>query len=179
MLFHLILKTTLWSRCHYYWASLLAEKVKNAPAMRETWVRSLGWKDPLEKKMATHSSMLVWEIPRTEGLVGYSPWGHRESDMTERLSLFTIIIAILQIKKMRHGMDCLSHREWVFPSKWGNSNAWKVLHATDSQTPQIQHVQQEGQSVRRRNCERRQIREEKCVLLLPLKTGEGAMHLRT
>ena len=129
--------------------------------------------------MATHSSMLVWVIPRTEGLVGYSPWGHRESDMTEQLSLFTIIIAVLQIKKMRHGMDCLSRSERVFPSKRGNSNTWKVLHATDSQTPQIQHVQQERQSVRRRNCEKRQIREEKCVLLLTLKTGEGAMHLRT
>ena len=63
--------------------------------MRETWVRSLGWKDPLEKKMATHSSILAWEIPRTEGLVGYSPWGHKESDMTEQLSLFTIVIAVL------------------------------------------------------------------------------------
>ena len=161
MLFHSILKTTLWSRCHYYRASLVTQKVKNVPVMRETWVRSLGWKDPLEKKMATHSSILAWEIPRTEGLVGYSPWGHKESDMTEQLSLFTIVIAVLQIKKMRHGMDYLSHRQWVFPSRWGNSNTWKVLHAIASQTPQIQHVQQEGQSVRRRNCERKQRSERR------------------
>ena len=95
----------------------MAQKVKNVPVMRETWVQSLGWKDPLEKKMASHSSILAWEIPRTEGLVGYSPWDHKGSDMTEQLSLFTIVIAVLQIKKMRHGMDYLSHRQWVFPSR--------------------------------------------------------------
>ena len=43
--------------------SLVAQTVKNPPAMRETWVRSLGWKDPLEEKMATHSSILAWRIP--------------------------------------------------------------------------------------------------------------------
>ena len=40
--------------------------VKHLPAMRETWVRSLDWEDPLEKEMATHSSILAWKIPRTE-----------------------------------------------------------------------------------------------------------------
>ena len=44
---------------------LVAQLVKNPPAMRETWVRSLGWKDPLEKGKATHSSILVWRIPWT------------------------------------------------------------------------------------------------------------------
>ena len=47
-------------------ASLVAQKVKNLPAMQETWVWSLGWEDPLEKGMATHSSILVWRIPWTE-----------------------------------------------------------------------------------------------------------------
>ena len=50
-------------------------------AMQETQVRSLGWEEPLEKGMATHSSILVWGIPRTEE--GYSPRGLKESDMTE------------------------------------------------------------------------------------------------
>ena len=49
----------------YYWASLVAQRVKNVPAMRETWVRSLGWEDPLEKETATHSSILAWRIPWT------------------------------------------------------------------------------------------------------------------
>ena len=49
----------------YYWASLVAQLVKNPPAMQETCVRSLGWKDPLEKEKATHSSILAWRIPWT------------------------------------------------------------------------------------------------------------------
>ena len=44
----------------------MAQTVKNPPAMQETWVQSMGWEDPLEKGMATHSSILVWEIPWTE-----------------------------------------------------------------------------------------------------------------
>ena len=49
----------------YSWASLLAQTVKNPPAMQETWLRSLGWEDPLEKGMATHSSITAWRIPWT------------------------------------------------------------------------------------------------------------------
>ena len=48
------------------WASLVAQMVKRLPGMRETWVRSLGWEDPLKKEMATHSSTLAWKIPWTE-----------------------------------------------------------------------------------------------------------------
>ena len=61
--------------------------VKNLPARQERLVRSLGWEDPLEKGMATHSSILVWRIPWTKDLVGYSPWGHKESDLAEKLAL--------------------------------------------------------------------------------------------
>ena len=50
----------------YSWASLVAQTVKNLPAIRKTWVQSLGWEDPLEKEMATHSSILAWRIPWTE-----------------------------------------------------------------------------------------------------------------
>ena len=50
---------------HYSWASLLAQLVKNPPAMQETWVHSPGWEDPLEKGKATHSSILAWKIPWT------------------------------------------------------------------------------------------------------------------
>ena len=57
---------------------------KELPAMREMWVRSLGWEDPLEKGNATHSSFLAWRIPWTV----YSPWGRKEWDMTERLTLY-------------------------------------------------------------------------------------------
>ena len=54
------------------WVSLVAQLLKNLPAMWETWVRSLGWEDPLEKGKATHSAILAWRIP----------WGHKESDVT-------------------------------------------------------------------------------------------------
>ena len=50
----------------YSWTSMVAQMVKNPPAMRETWVQSLGWEDPLEKGTATHSSILAWRIPWTE-----------------------------------------------------------------------------------------------------------------
>ena len=49
----------------YSWAFLVAQLVKNPPAMQETWVQSLGWEDPLEKEKATHSSILAWRIPWT------------------------------------------------------------------------------------------------------------------
>ena len=55
--------------------------------MQETQVQSLGWEDPLEKEMATHSSILSWRILHGQrSLVGYSPWGHKQLDTTERLT---------------------------------------------------------------------------------------------
>ena len=47
----------------YLWTSLVAQRVKRLPSMQETWVRSLGGEDPLEKEMATHSSNLAWKTP--------------------------------------------------------------------------------------------------------------------
>ena len=66
----------------------MAQTVKNPPAMQETWVQSLGWEDPLEKRTATHFSILAWRIPWIEELGGLqSPWGRKESDITEPLTL--------------------------------------------------------------------------------------------
>ena len=56
----------------------MAQRLKHLPAMREIWVQSLGWEDPLEKEMATHSSILAWRIPWTE-----EPGGLQSTDMTE------------------------------------------------------------------------------------------------
>ena len=61
----------------YLRASLGAQMVKNPPAMQETWVRSLGWEDPLEKGMPTHSSILAWRIPWTEEPGSYRAWHRR------------------------------------------------------------------------------------------------------
>ena len=68
-------------------ASLLAQMVKNLPAMQETKVQSLGQEDLLEKGMATHSSILAWRIPWTEEAGGLQSWGCEESDTTEPLTL--------------------------------------------------------------------------------------------
>ena len=70
-----------------FWVSLVAQRVKNLPTMQETWVQSPGWEDPLEKEMATQSSILVWRIPWIEepgrglGVGGLAtvPAGHKES----------------------------------------------------------------------------------------------------
>ena len=66
-------------------ASLVAQRLKRLPAMWEIWVRSLGQEDPLEKEMATHSSILAWRIPWMEELGGLQSMGHKESDTTEQL----------------------------------------------------------------------------------------------
>ena len=67
----------------------MAQTIKRLPTMRETQVQSLGCKDLLEKEMATHSSILAWKIPEWRKLVGYSPWGCKESDTTEQLHSLT------------------------------------------------------------------------------------------
>ena len=84
---------------------LVAQMVKNPPVMQETWVRPLGWEDPLEKEMAAHSSILAWKIPWTSepgGLLSMgsqSPWGCKESDTTERLHFhFNFILQNKQLK---------------------------------------------------------------------------------
>ena len=61
----------------------MAQMVKNLPAVRETWVRSLSWKDPVEEGMAAHSNIFAWKIPRTEEPGRLQSWGHTELDTTE------------------------------------------------------------------------------------------------
>ena len=63
----------------------MAQTVKHLSTMQETWVRALVWEDPLEKEMAIHSSTIAWKFHGQRSLVGYSLWGCKESDTTERL----------------------------------------------------------------------------------------------
>ena len=80
----------------YSWASLVAQMVKNLPAVQETWVRSLGWEEPLE---GGHSNPLQYsclENPYWQWrLAGLSPWDHKESDTTEQLSTHSVYMSIL------------------------------------------------------------------------------------
>ena len=69
------------------WASLVAQMAKNPPALRETWVRSLDWEDPLEEGMATHSSIFAWRIPMDRGVWRATVHGvSKKSETTELLS---------------------------------------------------------------------------------------------
>ena len=69
----------------YAWASLIAQMVKNLPAMQEIWFQSLGWEDPLkEGQLGNSLQCSCLENPQGQRiLAGYSPWGHTESDLTE------------------------------------------------------------------------------------------------
>ena len=69
-----------------FWASLRAQLVKNLPAMQESQIQSLGREDPLEKEMATHSSIFAWRIPWTEEPGGLQSMGSQESDTTQQLN---------------------------------------------------------------------------------------------
>ena len=90
-------------------ASLVSHMVKNLPAMQENWVPSLGRDDPLEKGMATLSSILAWRIPQTEKPGGYCPWEHKQSDITEQLT-FSLSFISLQVRCSR--WSCFSCKEF-------------------------------------------------------------------
>ena len=68
-------RTMIFGLGNIFWASLVAYMEKNLLAMQETWGRPLGWEDPLDKEMATHSSILAWRIPRTEEPLGLQSMG--------------------------------------------------------------------------------------------------------
>ena len=72
-----IINVLIWERGRLDGHTLVAQLVKNLPAVQETWVQSLSQKNPLEKKMATHSSILAWKILWTNTLAGYTPWSHK------------------------------------------------------------------------------------------------------
>ena len=86
--FCLVSFSVKWDSFRKTGASLVAQRLKCLPPMRETWVWSLGQEHPLEKDMATHSSILAWRIPWTEDPGRLQSTGVRESDMTERLYFY-------------------------------------------------------------------------------------------
>ena len=75
-------------------------EVKNLPAVQETWVQSLGQEDPLEKEMATHSSILAWRIPRTEEPGGLQSMG-LQRDVTERRTLYLVLYILLVLMNVQ------------------------------------------------------------------------------
>ena len=77
-----IFKNIQYGQVCIHQASLIAQSVENLPAIQETRVWFQGWEDPLEKEMATHSSILAWRIPWTEEPGGLQPTGSQELNMT-------------------------------------------------------------------------------------------------
>ena len=107
-------------------ASLVAQMIKNLPAMWEIWVWSLGQEDPLEKGMATQSSILAWEFHGQRKLMGYSPCGYTESDMTECLTL-TPSEVHLALSWANLFWSCSV--SWA-PWKLGSLGAWYTLSSS-------------------------------------------------
>ena len=100
----------------------MAQMVKNLRAMQElqeTQIRSLGQEDPLEKEMATHSSILAWKIPWTEEPGQLRPWGCKESDKTEWLTLSLLESLVSYRTKFRRG----KRGEWLPRGSSRNSSA--------------------------------------------------------
>ena len=83
---HHLVNPTITLKYVYRQASLIAQLVKNLPAVQETWVQFLSWEDPLEKEMATHSSILTWRIPWTEEPGRLQSMRSQESDTTYGLN---------------------------------------------------------------------------------------------
>ena len=81
-IFHICVYVYTHTHTHTYGASQVAQMVKNLLAVWQTWVRFLGWEDPLEKGMTTHTSILAWRIPRTEEPRGLQSMNCKELDMT-------------------------------------------------------------------------------------------------
>ena len=107
------------------WTSLVAQRLKHLPAMHETWVRSLGWEDPLEKEMATHSSILAWRIPWMEEPGGLQSTGSQRVEHDWATSLSFSLVAkwetiCLHCRRFRrYGFD-----PWVRMIPW--RRAWKL-----------------------------------------------------
>ena len=107
--------------------------VNNLPAVRETWVRSLGWEDPLEKEMATDSNILAWRIPTDSGAWWATVYGVAESDMTEQQA--PTASDVRDIRCWKGGIEQFSSRAFrgsralLTPSSW-TSGLWhsKRIH---------------------------------------------------
>ena len=89
--------------------------------MQETWTQSLGQEDPLEKEMATHSSILAWRIPWTEELGGLQSTGHKESDTTERLHFHFSLSHIGEGNGNRLQCSCLEN-------PWDGGAWWAAVY---------------------------------------------------
>ena len=106
----------------YSWASLLAQLVKTLPPLWESWVRSLGWDNPLEEDMATHSSILAWRIPMDRGAWWATVHRVAESDMTDLAQHSKNPIKGQGVEQVPKSVNPASNT----PDPWHSTNRWKV-----------------------------------------------------
>ena len=119
---HLYLRTALPDKgCPFCLSGLflIAQLIKNLPAMQETWVWSLGQEDPLEKGKATHSSILAWRIPWT------IPWDLIESNTTERLSLSLFTLSTFRLWGSSSSLEQQSSNYRMHQIKQSFMKIWK------------------------------------------------------
>ena len=107
--------------------------------MRETWVRSLGWEDPLEKEMTTHSSTLAWKKSHGQrSLVGYSPWCRKESDTTEQLHF--------------HFLESPSDCKDIKPVNPKGNQSWIFIGRTGAEAPVLWSPDAKSQIIGKYSC---------------------------
>ena len=111
------------------WVSLVAQRIKRLPAMQEIQIQSLGWEDPLEKEMATHSSILAWRIPWTE-----EPGGLQSTGVTKsrtRLNDFTFTFNFRWLRGKEFACQFWRHRRRVF-DPWVGKIPWRRKWQTNA-----------------------------------------------
>ena len=101
----------------YSWASLVAQMIKNLPAVWETWVQSLGWEDPLEESMATYSSVLAWRIPLDRGVWCATVHGVTKSQTRQKLSTAHMMYKHIKQKTAQILLGLKNSREGRGPRK--------------------------------------------------------------
>ena len=142
---HLLFKLTLSVKLLWitdsFWASQVAQRLKHLPAMRETWVRSLGREDPLEKEMPTHSSILAWRVPWAEEPGGLQSTGSQRvghhSDFTH-FKVWFKIESTREKKKCRKNNNPTSCERYKFieptklklQAKFVGGSKWSYLEAS-------------------------------------------------
>ena len=113
--------------------SLVAQRFKPLSTMWETCIRPMGLEDPLEKEMAIHSSTIAWKTPGWKSVVGYSPWGRKELDTTERLHFHFLLSCIGEGSGKPLQCSCLENprdgRAW-----------WAAVSGSDLAAANIQYV---------------------------------------
>ena len=115
----------LFNFCFIAWASLVAQSVKNLPAVQETRVQSLGWEDPLEKKMATHSSILAWKISWTEEPGGLQSMGSQRVGHDWATNTYLLYWLCQNLWLCGSQKNCVKFwKKWEYQTTWPSS--WEI-----------------------------------------------------